>query len=220
MFVYSTFFFWQTSFELKLKSNQEKKLPIAFLQTLFVVFTNLLCWFLILILGLYFLSFFFIIIINFLTLLNSNYFSNLGISSLMTTVKLSESSYALIIICLLPLNSIINPLIHSTYDIKFFCIERTEREERKRAEMIEQGKELIFNQFLNFIKLSNNKKVINISNPDDSEVLKLSDLYSKVELYLKCCNDIISAISFCHENSLTFESSLDLHHIIYDVRII
>ena len=137
----------------------------------------------------------------------------------MTTVKLSEISYVLIIICLLPLNSIINPLIHSIYDIKTIFSKRKEKEDLKRKELVKFGKEQVFNKFLNFMEQSNDMGLLNISEVNNNEILTFRKLFSLKFHYVSCCCEIAKTITFCHKNNLTLGSNLNFENLIYNVKI-
>lgn len=143
----------------------------------------------------------------------------LGIVSAITTVNFSESVYALIVVCLLPLNSILNPFIHSTFDINLFFLKKKEKEIKKRIELVKEGKEQVFNQFLNFLKLYKDKQLMSDHDVKEDELFSFEKLFNKNLYYYVCCLNIISALAFCHQNQLSFEKNLSFELIAFHVRL-
>lgn len=105
----------------------------------------------------------------------------------------------------------------SVHNLKNFFKIRKEIKQRKEMELIKEGKALIFNEFLDFIKMSNVKGIVNLPKLEGSTVLHIPDLFKKKLLYFEFCVQIISVIDFCHKKNLSLEKYIHFENIIHNV---
>lgn len=56
----------------------------------------------------------------------------LGVLSIITTIRIKSSTYMIIIVSVLPINSLINPIVNLFYDFKIILQRNVEKKQLKR----------------------------------------------------------------------------------------